>query len=322
MHQHDQQTSRRSFLKTTAAAAAAVAATGLPSSARAAGKSPIVDTHMHVWAADLKKYPFARKMKPPKIPATVELLNEEMDQFGIDYCVLVQVIYHGWDNRYVAECIKRFPKRFRGHGLIDPEDPQVAQKLEYWMREHNFAGMRFSPIYYQGKDDWLTSKAHNQLWEKAAELGAVFNMFIASGQLPKLETMIARHPTVPVVIDHLANIKLSEPDPQTEFQKLLRLAKYPNVYCKVSELSARSLTRKHPYNDMWPYVRRMYDAFGADHLMWGTGFPGATRAQDRRPPLEEELALIQEDIPFFSDEDRQKILGRTAAKLWKFGEQS
>ena len=308
--------SRRRFLQT--ASVAAVAATAGVVRAEEKSEAPIVDTHMHVWAADLEKFPFARKMTPPKIPATVELLNAEMDEYGIDYCVLVQVIYHGWDNRYVAECLKRFPKRFRGHGLIDPEDPQVADKLEYWMREHNFSGMRFSPIYYRGKDDWLNARSRDELWEKAAELGAVFNMFIASGQLPKLEEMIARHPTVPVVIDHLANTDFTVDDPSIEFDKLLRLAKYPQVYCKVSELNIRSPSKEFPYKDTWPWVRRMYDAFGPDRLMWGTGFPGATRAQDRRPPLKDELALIREEIPFFSDEDRRKILGINAAKLWKF----
>jgi len=71
-----------------------------------------------------------------------------MDQRAIGYAVLVQVIYYGWDYAYVAHCVKRHPQRFRGQGLIDPTDPQVASKLEYWMRDHSLTGMRFSPIYY------------------------------------------------------------------------------------------------------------------------------------------------------------------------------
>jgi predicted TIM-barrel fold metal-dependent hydrolase len=53
-------------------------------------------------------------------------------------------------------------------------------------------------------------------------------------------------------------------------------------------------------------------------LLWGTGFPGATRAQAGRPALADELALIRREIPFFSATDREKILGRNAAQLWKF----
>jgi predicted TIM-barrel fold metal-dependent hydrolase len=66
-------------------------------------------------------------------------------------------------------------------------------------------------------------------------------------------------------------------------------------------------------------VKRVYDAFGPDRLLWGTGFPGATRAQAGRPSLEEELALVRKEIPFFSVSDREKILGRNAARLWRFG---
>jgi predicted TIM-barrel fold metal-dependent hydrolase len=295
---------------------------GLAAIPLAAPRPVIVDTHMHVWTNDTGRFPFAHpyepSFKPPAVAGTVEMLVEEMDRHAIDYAVLVQVIYYGWDNRYVVECLKQQPRRFRAHGLIDPTDPEVSRKLEYWMREHGLSGMRFSPIYYRGKDAWITSEPHHQLWKKAAELGAVFNYFIAADQLPKLEEMLARHPDVKIVIDHLARVDLTKADPAEEVAKLTRLAKYPNVWLKVSELNILSPSKKYPYADMFPWVRRVYDAFGPDRLMWGTGYPGATRAQAGRPSIEQELALVRREIPFFSAEDREKILGRNAAALWKF----
>jgi predicted TIM-barrel fold metal-dependent hydrolase len=63
----------------------------------------------------------------------------------------------------------------------------------------------------------------------------------------------------------------------------------------------------------------LYEAFGPERLLWGTGFPGTTRAQAGRPSLREELDLIRKEIPFFPAEDREKILGRNATKLWGFG---
>jgi len=86
----------------------------------------------------------------------------------------------------------------------------------------------------------------------------------------------------------------------------------------VSELSILSPSKKYPYADTFPWVRRVYDAFGPDRLLWGTGFPGATRAQAGRPSLADELRLVREGIPFFSDEEREKILGRNAVRLWSF----
>ena len=123
---------------------------------------------------------------------------------------------------------------------------------------------------------------------------------------------------VPVVIDHLARIDLKLADPNPEFKKLLALARYPNVWVKVSELSVLSPSGKYPYADTFSWVRRMYEAFGPDRMLWGTGFPGATRSEAGRPSLAEELSLIRKEIPFFTAEDREKILGRNAAKLWGF----
>lgn len=312
---------RRDFLMGTSRAAAGLTlAATLAGHAHAADKPPLIDTHMHVWSDDPRRFPFAHPYqadyKAPKIPASLEILRKEMDQSGVSHCVLVQTICHGWDNRYLVHCLQAEPKRFRGQGLIDPTDPNVAERLEFWMTKHGLAGMRFSPIYYEGKDDWLGGQ--DALWKKAEDLKAIFTYFIATAQLPRLEGRIQRYPRVRVVIDHLARIDLKARDPLPEFKKLLGLAKYPNVWAKVSELSILSTTGKYPYKDTFPWVRRLYDAFGPERLMWGTGFPGATRAQADRPSLQQELDLIGKEIAFFTAADREKIFGRNASTLWDF----
>ena len=286
---------------------------------------PVVDSHMHVWSADPSRFPFAHPyephFKPPATAASVETLLDEMQRHGVSHCVLVQVIYYGWDNTYVADCLRRYPQKFRGQGLIDPTAPDAADRLEFWMRRHKFSGMRFSPIYYRdsrGGDGWLDGPAHDALWVRAEKLRAIFNFFISTQQLPRLETRIRRHPGVRVVIDHLARIDLAQPDPLPEFRKLLALARYPNVWCKVSELNLLSPSKKYPYSDTFPWVHRLYDAFGPERLLWGTGFPGAARAQAGRPSLVSELALIRDHIEFFTAGDREKVLGRNAARLWGF----
>jgi len=285
-------------------------------------KEPVIDTHMHVWSDDAEKFPFAHpydpKFTPPKLAASLDRVVKEMDAHGVSYCVLVQTISHGWDNRYLAHCLKAEPKRFRGQALIDPTDPKVADKLEEVMKIPGMTGVRFSPIYYKGKDDWLDAKASDALWKKAEALGAIFNFFIAADQLPKLETMVKRFPKVRVVIDHLARVEVGSKGEEEQTKKLLALAKYPNVYVKVSELMILSASKKYPYRDTYPLVKAVYEAFGVERLLWGTGFPGATREQAGRPSLEEELALIQKEIPFFTEKDRAKILGENAAKLWGF----
>ena len=72
----------------------------------------------------------------------------------------------------------------------------------------------------------------------------------------------------------------------------------------------------YPYMDTWPFIDQVYQAFGADRLLWGTGYPGDARANFGRPPLDQEIALIRDIIPGFSADDRAKILGRNAARVY------
>lgn len=307
--------SRKTFLKKSTAAAIS-GVLGLSSSS-----PPVVDTHMHIWSDDESRYPFAHpyndNFTPPPVAATVERLIEEMDLFGITHAVLIQMISYGWDNRYIVDCLHRYPERFRAQGLIDPTDPNRAERLEFWMSQ-GLSGMRFSPMYYQGRDEWMNSRESYTLWEKAESKRAVFNFFITTSQLPILEEMIAAFPGVKVVIDHLSRIDLNSPDPKREFDKLIRLAKYPNVWVKLAELQIISATKIYPYHDTFPYVRYLNETFGPDRLLWGTGFPGATRVQAGRLTLKKELNLIRNEIPFFSSGVREKIMGTNAFEVWDF----
>ena len=94
------------------------------------------------------------------------------------------------------------------------------------------------------------------------------------------------------------------------------MARLPNVYVKVTEFYNHSRTKQFPFLDVLPTVRRIYDAFGARRLLWGTGFVHGERVG--RIPYGQELELIREQVPFFTPEDQEWILGRTAMTLWRF----
>lgn len=320
--------SRRDFLKRALAPAAALPwalSVDRPSHAAPPTTRPVIDAHMHVWASDLQRYPYAHPYTTnyPGMPhaGTVEMLVDDMDRNGSTHCVLIQTVCHGWDNRYIVDCVRRFPTRFRGHGLIDPTDPKVADKLEYWTKEHGLVGMRFSAIYYvdgkNGGDGWLDAEHSRALWLRAEKLRSIFNFFISAKQLPRLAKLAAAHPQARFIVDHLAQIDLRAADPEPDIHLLLDIARQPNVWVKVSELSSVAKSRTYPFEDAYPFVKRVYEVFGPDRLLFGTGYPGTARAGYQRPPLADEIALIDK-MPFFTPEDRTKVLGGNAARLWGF----
>ena len=67
----------------------------------------------------------------------------------------------------------------------------------------------------------------------------------------------------------------------------------------------------YPYRDVQPLVRRTYDAFGPDHMIWG-GLGMNVEAFDKT------AAMFDEMFNFASAADRAKIRGQNAARLFQF----
>jgi predicted TIM-barrel fold metal-dependent hydrolase len=231
----------------------------------------------------------------------------------LKYAVLINPRYYGWNNSYISYSLHKYPKLFVAHGLVNPEDPKVAERLRYWVKEHGFQGMRFSPIYHP-KSTWLNSKEHYPLWKEAERLGAVFNYYILPHQMPMLEEMAGRFPGVKIVVDHLGKPDLKLADPWPEFRLMFRLKKFPQVWISASEPYELSLTKDYPYRDTIPFFKATYEEFGGRQLIWGTGYP--------RPrwelPMDKELEFVDRILDFYTNEDRKLLLGENAKRIWTF----
>jgi predicted TIM-barrel fold metal-dependent hydrolase len=150
------------------------------------------------------------------------------------------------------------------------------------------------------------------MWATGAREGLAICPLIGPDALPRLDRACASYPDTPVVIDHLARIGIDGRIRDDDVRALCGLAKHKNVYVKVSAFYA--LGRKQaPYADLEPLIRRTFEAFGPRRLMWGSDSPFQVENGHRYEPS---IALIRETLPFLSAEDRDWILGRTAASLF------
>ena len=275
----------------------------------------IIDTHVETWNFDAR-FPFKHPENPNlkvEMEAPIENQIEQMEDFGLRYGVLINPRYYGWDNSYMANCLKTYPNHFVAHGLLNPEDPKIVETLKFWVNEHGFQGMRFSPIY-DPKSTWLNSPEHYPLWKEAEKLGVVFNYYILPHQMPMLEDMAERFPGVKIVIDHAGKPDLKAADCWEAFRKMFKLKRFPQVWISNSEPYEMSEIKKYPYEDTLPFYKAIYEEFGPDQLIWGTGYP--------RPrwelPMNKELEFVDKYCSFYTDQDRELLLGKNAMKIWKF----
>ena len=140
----------------------------------------IVDTHVHIWEIS-DKYPIGPTAPTwnsyPDEPGTAEELLADMDAEGVDWTVLVQTSWSTWDNGYIADSVVRYPDRFVGHGLVDPQDPDNAEQVRYWIRERGLVGFRLHPMYYPDEKILLTEQ-NAPMWEEIAALDAVIQFHL------------------------------------------------------------------------------------------------------------------------------------------------
>lgn len=269
-----------------------------------------IDAHVHVWTMGSPPFTHNDDMSTsrPKYPGLVENLIEYMDLNAIDRTVLIQCMYHGYDNRYMCDCLRRFPDRLHGVALIDPLKPDAAETLERLHRDHGVQGMRLYPI----KDEdasWLSRDDQQTLWETARSLGVPFTWFGRCRQIPLLEPMLRRFPEVNVIVDHLGEPVLSE-GLDGSFRHLLEAARYPNLYVKATRIDGIS-EQPWPHEDVYPYVKAVYEAFGPRRMLGCTGFP-----EDPQRGEAVGFRVVEEAMDFLSDEDRGWILGKTADSLY------
>ena len=91
-----------------------------------------IDSHLHVWAHDPDIYPYKQGQEQPlRARGDAEFLLELMDAADVAGSLIVQPIVHGFDHSYVNHTIAKWPDRFIGMCLVDPQADDPAYSV-FW----------------------------------------------------------------------------------------------------------------------------------------------------------------------------------------------
>jgi len=270
----------------------------------------IVDTHVHVVAADKERYP----LRPTGIsldwfreaPVTVEDFLELMTAAGVDRAVLVQPMSaYGFDNRYVIDAARAHSELLASVVIVDTVD-DPAHRLRA-MADQGVSGVRLFAI---GNPTLSRLDDPNALglWEVAAERDLPVVVTILSSQLPEVRTMLERFPEVTVALDHCGFPDLSDGPPYVKAADLFELATLPNLCLKAS---CHLLEQAEATGDPRDLVDQLAAVFGADRLLWGSDYP---QTHDRSYSALVEMGRTA--CSRLSPADQRGFLGENALRLW------
>jgi predicted TIM-barrel fold metal-dependent hydrolase len=285
-----------------------------------------VDVHVHVFAKLSDRFPReVGGLAPADKEGTAEQLLGEMDAAGVDRTVLIdmggtRIEYHG----YVTHCVRTWPDRFTATGLVDVNDPDPPARLKELVEATGIEGIRLGDLGDPGAENPEDLKTY-PLFQCADELGININIYTRDAQIAGVEMLAEAFPGVNISLDHLGVMPTTplvvdrwgrprfddEPLPPATYPRVLDLARFPNVYIKVSGEYAFSKL-PWPYQDMKPMVEQIYQAYGPERMMWCTDFPWILE----EPGYQRLVDLLDYHLPSISKEEKDQIKGGTALEIW------
>ena len=199
----------------------------------------LIDTHVHLFAGDQKRFPYAPNAtyKPPaqSLEAYVELVR----QAKIDHTIVVHPEPYQDDHRYLEYCFQHEPSAgfFKGTCLFDPLAPDTPARMEALVRKqaNRIVALRIHENHKPGtpptasgaiRDRDMTAPAMRETWRKAHALGICIQMHFIPFYAPQIGALAEQFREMLVILDHLARAGQGTP---AEYEQVLKLARFPRV---------------------------------------------------------------------------------------------
>ena len=141
-----------------------------------------------------------------------------------------------------------------------------------------------------------------------------FDLQCYPGQMPALASLFARHPDVPVVINHLGMPVMSDPDGLADWRRgMSALAALPQVAVKLSGLGF--VWRDWSLERVRPVLLETIDLFGTDRCLFASDAP-----TDRLfAPIDRYMEAYHAVTSGCSEDERRALFGRNADRVYRLG---
>ncbi len=228
------------------------------------------------------------------------------DAFDVRHALVVATnTGYGSDNRILLDTLKQGGGRFRGVAVVENDvDTGELERL----KAAGVVGVAFN-VPFHGADYYRQTAA---LLEKLVSLGLFLQIQVENDQLIPLLPLIEKSP-VRLVFDHCGRPSVAQGLQGKAFQALLAIGRERDAHIKLSGYYKFS-QQPHPFEDTWPFIAALVEAFSLDRCVWGSDYP-FLRAPERLDygPL---LALLPR--LFSNADDQHRLLWRTPARLLGF----
>lgn len=275
----------------------------------------VIDAHQHVWDPKRASYDWLTpELAPIDRTVTFDELAPSLRRAGVDATVLVESADNDEDTALMLDVAAANPEIVALVAYAPLENPaEVSAHLDRFRDNTLIVGVR-NLIHNLPDPEWLLRPDVDEGLGLLEAAGLTFDLVaVLPEHLALVPTLVKRHPSLRIVIDHLSKPPIGLTDREPWWTLIEQAAARPTVFAKVSGLySAAGDSGSWTPDMVRPYLHRALECFGSERLMYGGDWPisvlsgGYDRVWDGLSQLFDELVVT----------DRSNILGATAQKFY------
>ena len=206
--------------------------------------------------------------------------------------------------------ILKYPERFALLSRFDRNDPELDYLMAHFKTLPNRLAIRVVPWTDEGFEQF--GQGLDEPVFAAAEKYNIPVFVLLPGRTHLLEPYLKKFPGVRVIVDHCGvpiSLASKPANPIEGFDKVLALAKYPNVALKWGHAPSLS-SQPYPFPDLVPVLVKVVEAFGPQRIMWASD-----HSQSKSFYSWAESFFYIRDTNELSETDKEWVLGKSARTI-------
>src|SRR4051794_6043972 len=271
-----------------------------------------IDAHHHFWRYDPAEYGWISDamgiLRRDYLP---DDLRRESAAAGVDGVVSVQARQTVDETRWLLELAAQNDFIRGVVGWVPLVSDRVADDLARFAGRAKLKAVRHV-LQDEPDDDYMLRPDFDRGVGLLSRSGLRYDILIYERHLPQAITLVDRHPDLTFVLDHVAKPRIGDNVISPWRERMIELAKRPNVYCKLSGMATESDPRAWTPGQLRPYMDVALEAFGPRRLMFGSDWPVCLLAVGYHRWVD----LVREFVSPLSDAERRRVMGETAIEAY------
>jgi len=262
-----------------------------------------IDSHQHFWRYEPAQYPWIRADWPLRRDFLPEHLAPLLRGKALDGCVAVQARQSLAETRWLLGLAAQHDFIKGVVGWVDLCGENLTEHLASFANNLRFVGVRHV-VQDEPDNNFLLRPKFVRGIAELHFFDLAYDLLIFPHQLPAAIQLARRFPRQRFVLDHIAKPYIRRKELWPWAGNIRELARFPNVFCKVSGMVTEADWNGWKKADFTPYLDVVFEAFTPRRVMYGSDWPvcllgaGYPGVYDLAASYCQKLSLAEQDRMF------------------------